>query len=95
MALKMTFTLDDATVRKINAIASRTSKPKSEVIRDAVEEYNVKTDRLSEAERHRMVKLLEEYSKQPPEKTKAEVDRELREIRESRRRGWSRPSDLR
>jgi len=91
----MTFTLDEATAREINSMAERLSKPKSEVIREAVHEYNLKTDRLSESERRRMLKLLEEYAKRPPEKTRADVDRELREIRQSRRRGWSRPSDLR
>lgn len=91
----MTFTLDDRTVQEINSMAARLSKPKSEIVREAVHELNAKTDRLSESERQRMVKLLKDYMKRPAEKTQAEVDRELREIRQSRRRGWSRPSDLR
>ena len=95
MAVKTTFTLDEQTAREINLMAARLAKPKSQVIREAVREYNLKTDRLSESEKRRMLKLLVEYAKQPPEKTQAEVDCELRAIRESRRRGWSRPSDLR
>ena len=91
----MTFTLDETTVKEINATAARLHKPKSEVIREAVHEYHLRSDRLSESERRRMLKLLNEYMKLPPTRTDAEVDRELRELRESRRRGWSRPSDTR
>jgi metal-responsive CopG/Arc/MetJ family transcriptional regulator len=95
MAVKMTFSLDETTVEALNRTAGRLAKPKSEVVREAIREYDAKSDRLSETEKRRMLKLLQEYSKQPAEKTRAEVDRELRAIRESRRRGWSRPSDLR
>lgn len=95
MAVKMTFSLDEETVREINVMAARLAKPKSQVIREAVREYNLKTDRLSESEKRRMIKLLEEYAKQPQTRTQAEADRELRQIRRSRREGWGRPSDHR
>ncbi len=95
MAVKMTFTLDEKTAREINSIAARLSKPKSQVIREAVHEFNLKTDRLTESERQRMVRALKEIMSRPPTRTQAEVDRELRDIRRSRRTGWSRPSDLR
>lgn len=95
MATKMTFSLDDATVARLERIAVRLAKPKSEVVREAIREYEIKSDRLSEAERRRMLGILEELMKKPPTRSQAEVDRELREIRESRRHGWRRPADRR
>lgn len=89
----MTFTLDDASVKLLNRTAARLAKPKSQVLREAIREYDAKSDRLSEAERVRMLRVLEEYVKQPPTRSQRDVDRELRELRESRRRGWRRPSD--
>jgi predicted transcriptional regulator len=86
--VKVTFTLDDATVEHLNETARRLSKPKSEVVREAIEEYYAKSDKLSEAERQRMLRVLEEYGRTPKIGTAADRERELREIRESRRRGW-------
>ena len=92
MAVKVTFTLDETTVKELSLSASRLSKPKSEIVREAIHEHHLRSDRLSESERRRMLKVLEEYM---PTRGQAEVDRELRELRASRRKGWRRPSDLR
>jgi metal-responsive CopG/Arc/MetJ family transcriptional regulator len=94
MAVKATFTLDEETIERLNRAAARTSKPKSEVVREAIRDYEARSDRLSEAERQRMLRVLREIASRPPTRAQAEVDRELREIRRSRRTGWSRPSDL-
>jgi predicted transcriptional regulator len=88
-AVKVTFTLDEGTVGKLSETAKRLAKPKSQVVREAIEDYHAKSDRLSEAERLRMMRALEELKREPPTRTEAETDRELREIRASRRR-WSR-----
>ena len=93
MAIKITATLDEATVASLNRIAARLRKPKSAVLREAIQAYETASDRLTESERRRMVKVIEEYKKQPQTRSQADADREQREIRESRRRGWSRPSD--
>ena len=95
MAVKMTFTLDEETVNRLNLTARRLVKPKSEVVREAIREYEARSDRLSEAERVRAVRILKELMKQPQTRSQADADREQREIRESRRRGWGRPSDHR
>jgi len=95
MAVKMTFTLDEETVHRLNLTARRLVKPKSEVVREAIREYEVRSDRLSEAERVRAVRILKNLMKQPQTRSQADADREQREIRESRRRGWGRPSDHR
>lgn len=83
----MTFTLDDVTVNRLNRAAARFSKPKSEIVREAIEAYEAKSDRLSEAERLRMLRVLEEIMAQPPTRSQKEVDRELAEIRRARRSG--------
>ena len=88
--VKVTFTLDEETIARLNETAERLSKPKSEVVREAIKGYRgtSTSDRLSEAERQRMLRALKEYALLPPTRTSAETDRELRELRASRRRGW-------
>ena len=87
--VKMTFTLDERTVTHLNEAARRLSKPKSEVVREGIEEVFKKSDRLSDEEKKRMIAFLKEYAKRKlPTRSSAEVERELREIRESRRTGW-------
>jgi metal-responsive CopG/Arc/MetJ family transcriptional regulator len=88
--VKVTFTLDEKTVAKLQDAAQRLSKPKSEVVREAVTDYHSRIGRLSEQERIRAVRLLSEYLARPPERSQAAVDRELKELRASRRRGWRR-----
>jgi hypothetical protein len=79
--------LTNDTVSRLNDTARRLSKPKSEVVREAVGEYYAKSDRLSEAERARMLKAVREYALLPPTRSASETDRELREIRAARRSG--------
>ncbi|HVO97935.1 MAG TPA: ribbon-helix-helix protein, CopG family [Bryobacteraceae bacterium] len=88
--VKVTFTLDEATVAKLADAAKRLSKPKSEVVREAVLDYHARIGRLSERERLRMLRVLDEYLAKAPTRSQAEVDRELREIRAARRTGGRR-----
>ena len=91
--VKVTFTLDEETVRRLRKIADRTKKPQSLVVREAVAHYAARDEKMSDEERDRMLRILDEVMKQPPTRSAEDVDRELREIRVSRRRGWQRPSD--
>jgi len=88
--VKVTFTLDENTVAKLSDAAERLSKAKSEVVREAVKDYHARMGRLSEEERLRMVRFLGEHLRKPSERSRADVDRELREIRAARRRGGRR-----
>jgi predicted nucleic acid-binding protein len=88
--VKVTFTLDEATIARLNETAQRLAKPKSEVVREAIEAYHAKSDRLSEAERQKMLKALSDYMRLPPTGTNQDTDRELREIRAARRSGGRR-----
>ena len=91
--VKVTFTLDEETVRKLRKMAERTKKPQSLVVREAVAHYAAEGDKLSDEERERKLAILRDLMSQLPTRPQAEVDAELRELRRSRRTGWSRPSD--
>lgn len=88
--VKVTFTLDEQTVGKLQDASERLSKPKSEIVREAVTDYYARMGRLSEQERLRMMRVLEEHMARTPQRSQAEVDRELKELRASRRSGWRR-----
>jgi hypothetical protein len=94
---KATFTLDDETLRTIRKMALRERKPQSLVVREAVAHYAAREEKLSPEERERLLRVLDEMQArpaQPDDKTAADVDRELRELRHARRgRGRLHPID--
>ena len=83
--VKVTYSLDDATVRRIRRTAERLGRPQSQVVREAVAEYDARTDRLSEAERLRMLDVLDRLRGEPATRSQASVDAELQAARRSRR----------
>jgi predicted transcriptional regulator len=87
---KVTFTVDDATVRTLRTMAERLGKPQSMVVREAVAEYGARAGRLTEAERRRMLTAVDEMMKRPATRTQADVDRELKALRRARRQGGRR-----
>ena len=91
--VKVTFTLDDETVERLRRLAMRLRKPQSQVVRESIRDYEARSDKLSDDERRRMLAALDKLMKEPPTRSQADVDGELREIRRSRRRGWSRPEE--
>lgn len=93
MAIKVTFTLDESTVTRLNRTAERLAKPKSEVVREAIAEYDAKSDRLSEAERERMLRVLDEILASPSDRSQAGADREIAEISRARRSGGRRRAE--
>jgi predicted DNA-binding protein len=86
--VKVTYTLDDETVQRIRRIAGRLGKPQSHVVREAVKDYEARSDKLSDEERDRMLAVLARIRQQAPTRPQSEVDAELRENRQDRR--WSR-----
>ena len=90
--VKVTYSLDDATVRRIRRAAERLGKPQSHVVREAVSEFDARTDRLSEAERLRMLEVLDRWRKEQTPRSRESAEAELREIRLSRLEGWERRS---
>jgi len=86
-AVKVTFTLDAETVKRIAAASERLSVPKSQVIREAVEDYYERLGKLSERERTRMLRIFDEVLPAIPARPLHELRRELKEIRLARRTG--------
>jgi hypothetical protein len=82
--VKVTYSLDEATVRRIRRTADRLGKPQSHVVREAVAEYDARTDRLSETERLRMLDVLDRLRDEPVARSRESVEVEFREIRASR-----------
>ena len=88
--VKVTFTLDDATVAELRRTAARLKKPQSQVVREAVAEYGARADKLTERERLHMLAVLERLKHTKPSRTQAENDAEIAEIRAARRSGGRR-----
>ena len=82
---KLTFSLDDDTVATLRKVAARTRKPQSMVIREAVAYYAEREEKLPDAERDRLLKVLSEFKRTMTPRPRGEVEKELRELRASRR----------
>jgi predicted transcriptional regulator len=89
--VKLTLSLDDDVVRLLRRTAERARKPQSQIVREAIALYAAREETLSEGERERLLGVLSAIKARPSRRSSAEVDRELRGIRQSRRTGWSRP----
>ena len=87
---KATFTLDTTTIRRLEQTADRLSRPKSQVVREAIHEYSERVGRLSERERLRMLRAFDEFVPAIPPRPDKEVQKELRAIRDARRGGGRR-----
>ena len=87
---KVTFTLDQATVARLQEAASRLALPKSEVVREAIHDFYERIGRLSERERLRLLRTFDEVVPRIPSHDAGEVDRELKAIRKARRAGGRR-----
>jgi hypothetical protein len=88
--VKVTFTLDEKTVVQLNEAARQLAKPKSEVVREAVHEYHARMGRLTEQEKKRILRALDELAPLVPPRRQADVDREVSAIRLARRGGGRR-----
>lgn len=84
---KVTFTFDQVTIRTLEQAAKRLDKPKSQIVRDAIQDYSQRVGRLSDEEKRRMLRVIDELALQPPTRTQKEADAELRQIRAARRQG--------
>jgi predicted transcriptional regulator len=84
--VKVTFTLDDETVKRLRRLGERLGKPQSQVVRESIKHYEARSDKLSEEERQRLLAAIDRIIKAPRPRPRKVVDAELREIRESRRR---------
>jgi len=89
---KVTFSLDDDTVRTLREVAALKRKPQSLVVREAIVEYAAREEKLPDEERQRRLDVLRAVKAQPRTRSKEDVERELRDLRRTRASGWTRPS---
>lgn len=83
--VKVTFTLDEATVSQLRRSAERLAKPRSEVVRLAIRDYAGRIGRLSEEERSQALRAFDELVPRIPPRPAAAVEREIRAVRTARR----------
>jgi predicted transcriptional regulator len=88
--VKMTFTFDDETVESLRRAGARLKKSSSAVVREAIQDYARRIDRLSESERGHLLKALDRIIDRPSGRTARVVDTELRSVRTARRAGGRR-----
>lgn len=88
--VKVTFSVDDETVRTLKATADRLRKPQSLVVREAIAEYAARAGRLTERERRRLLGVIDEMIKLPPTRPQAGTATELQALRRSRTQGGRR-----
>jgi len=88
--IKVTFTLDDETVAYLARTADRLGMPKSLVVREAIRVYGEQAGLLSTEERNRMLSVFDEVARDIPHRPRQKVERELAEIRATRRTGGRR-----
>ena len=88
--VKVTFTLDEPTVSRLQDTSTLLAKPKSAIVREAIQEFYDRIGRLSERERVSLLRTFDELVPKIPARSAAEVDRELAEIRSARKTGGRR-----
>ena len=88
--VKVTFTFDDDTVATLRRTASRLKKPQSLVVREAIQDYAIRSDRLSEEERKHALKVFDHMVARIPNSSPAEANAEKAAIRANRRGGGRR-----
>ena len=88
--VKVTFTFDEGTVETLRRTASRLNKPQSVVVREAIQDYAVRSGRLSDEERRHMLKVFDRMVSRIPSGSQAQSDAEIAEIRKARRSGGRR-----
>jgi|ETN07SMinimDraft_1059922.scaffolds.fasta_scaffold611938_1 predicted transcriptional regulator len=88
---KVTYTLDDETVERIERTAARDQRPRSAVVREAVARYAAESGRLSPEDIREQLRIVDAIADMPPTRSARAVDTELRGLEASRRSGWQRP----
>lgn len=88
---KLTFSLDEDSVQTLRRVSARSRKPQSLIVREAIAQYAEREEVLSADERDRLLAVVHRIKQRPATRPASAAREELREIRRSRRTGWSRP----
>ena len=82
---KVTFTLDDETVVRLRRTAARLARPQSQVVREAIREYDERSGKLTDDERRRLLEAFDRLVPAIRARTASEVQGEIQAIRAERR----------
>jgi len=85
--IKRTFVLDEQSSANLDRAADRLGIPKSQVVREAIQLYGERMDKLTAEERERALGAFDQGIAVLPERSRDEVQAELDEIRRARRAG--------
>jgi hypothetical protein len=88
---KLTFSMDEESVQTLRRVAERSRKPQSLIVREAIAQYAAREEVLPAEERERLLAVVHRIKQRPSTRPASAVREELKEIRRSRRAGWSRP----
>ena len=88
--VKVTFTFDDQTVETLRRTADRLKKPQSLVVREAIQDYASRSDRLSDEEKKHLLKVFDRMLARIPGRSHDDAEADKAEIRAPRRRGGRR-----
>ncbi len=85
--VKVTFTIDDETARRLRKLSERARKPQSLIVREAIAHYAAAEEdvRVPENERDRQLAILRRIRAQGALRSAEDADAELQALRESRR----------
>jgi hypothetical protein len=89
---KVTFTLDERALSRLQDASTRLALPKSEIVREAILEFHDRIGRLTERERTSMLRAFDELIPKIPARPSAGVDQELSDLRQARHAGGRRKS---
>ena len=84
-ATKVTFTLDETALSRLQDASARLALPKSEIVREAILEFHDRIGRLGERERNAMLRAFDELIPRISPRPAAAVERELSDLRRARR----------
>lgn len=90
MAVKMTFSLDEETAARLRQASEALLKPKSEIVREAIQDYAARIGKLSETERQQMLQAFDALVPAIPAGPASATDAELEQLRRARREGGRR-----
>jgi predicted DNA-binding protein len=88
--IKVTFTLDEESVARLDRMSERFRVPKSQLVREAIRVYGEQASRLSAEERNRMLEIFDAVTPSIPHRSRDAVEAELEEVRVARRTGGRR-----
>ena len=83
--IKVTFTLDDETVARLRRTALRLAKPQSQVVREAIREYDARSGKLTDDERRRLLEAFDRLVPAIRARPAQDVQAEIQEVRAARR----------